>query len=50
MAGVISNFVPKRAKQAGYALLCLLAIQALLVLTNCQAEPAAMAARVTVSH
>jgi len=50
MAGVISIFVSKRARQAGYALLCLATIQLLSVLASCEAEPAAMAARVAIGH
>ncbi len=39
-------FVSKRLQRAAFALLCLMAAQ--LVLTSCEPEPAAMAARVSL--
>jgi len=39
-------FVSKRLQRAAFALICLMAAQ--LVLASCEAEPSAMAARVTL--
>lgn len=46
MAAEAALFVSKRLQRAAFAFLCLIAAQ--LVLASCEAEPAAMAARVTL--
>jgi hypothetical protein len=48
MAGDVAIFVSKRLQRVAAGLLCLMALQALLVLSSCQPEisPAAAAARV----
>ena len=50
MAGDVALFVSKRLQRPVAALLCLMAIQLVSTLASCEAEPAAMAARVAVSH
>jgi hypothetical protein len=50
MAGDIAIFVSKRLQRAAAALLCLMTIQLVLSLASCEAEPAAMAARVAISR
>ncbi len=46
MAADTVIFVSKRLQRAAFAVMCLMAAQ--LVLASCEAEPAAMAARVTL--
>ncbi len=51
MAGDIAIFVSKRLQRAAAALLCLIALQGLLMLTSCHPELAApMAARVLIGN
>ena len=49
-AGDVALFVSKRLQRPVAALLCLMAIQLVSTLASCEAEPAAMAARVAVGH
>ena len=48
MAADAAIFVSKRLQRAAFAILCLIVAQ--FVLASCQPEPAAMAARVVLSH
>ena len=52
MAGDIAIFVSKRLQRAAAALLCLIALQGLLMLTSCHPELAAAptAARVLIGN
>jgi hypothetical protein len=50
MAWDIANFVSKRLQRIAAAILCLMAIQFVSLLASCQAEPAAMSARVAISR
>jgi len=43
-------YVSKRLQRAAFALLCLIAAQLTLALASCEAEPAAMAARVSLAE
>ncbi|MFT4935645.1 MAG: hypothetical protein ACI9LT_002351, partial [Pseudoalteromonas distincta] len=43
-------FVSKRLQRAAFAMLCLMAAQLTLALASCEAEPAAMAARVSLAE
>ncbi|MBW0149706.1 MAG: hypothetical protein Q8L59_09520 [Phenylobacterium sp.] len=43
-------FVSKRLQRAAFAVLCLMAAQLTLALASCEAEPAAMAARVSLAE
>jgi hypothetical protein len=43
-------YVSKRLQRAAFALLCLMAMQLTLALASCEAEPAAMAARVSLAE
>lgn len=48
MIADMALFVSKRLQRAAFALLCLIAVQLCLTLASCEAEPAAMAARVSL--
>jgi hypothetical protein len=48
MAADAAIFVSKRLQRAALAILCLIAVQ--FVLASCEPEPAAMAARIVLSH
>ena len=50
MAGDVALFVSKRLQRPVAALLCLMAIQLVGALASCEAEPAAMAARVMIDR
>jgi hypothetical protein len=50
MAGDIAIFVSKRLQRVAAAILCLMVIQFVSLLASCEAEPAAMAARVAISR
>jgi len=52
MAGDLAIFVSKRLQRAAAALLCLMALQALISLSSCQPEivPQAAAARVQLGN
>ncbi len=41
-------YVSKRLQRAAFALMCIMAAQLLLALASCEAEPAAMTARVSL--
>lgn len=45
MASMATDFVSKRFERAAFAGLCLIAVQLLLVVAACHAEPTPMAAR-----
>ena len=49
MAARAAIFVSKRLQLPAAALLCLMTAQLLFTLSSCEAEPAAMAARVAIS-
>jgi hypothetical protein len=50
MVSDIFIFVSKRLQRPAAALLCLMAVQMLSVLSSCEPEPTAMAARVAIDR
>jgi hypothetical protein len=48
MGAKAAIFVSKRLQRPAFAFLCLVTAQLVLALASCEAEPAAMAARVTI--